>query len=167
MELTKLNSAELVDKYNEAAVKLGKKKVKRFANKEAGLKRTEAILAELGNSKPKAAAPKKEKAPAQKKEAKQPKAPKVIDWPYTGPGEGKPAHAIRNGSLGARFVELLKKGTNREELAKAVEAHDKDGGKPSKDPVPSRVQSALRMLHSYNGYGVKEAGTGTLRLVTK
>ncbi len=143
----KLTLKQLLSTYNEAADRLGKKQLKKFRNREQAEQRTKAILVELRDSVPA-------------------KRSKVIDWPYTGPGEGAPSHKIRNNTLNAQFVGLLKQGITRGELATVVREDDEAKAKEAQDNVDSRVQSLLRMLHTYNGYGIKETD-GTLKLVVK
>jgi hypothetical protein len=150
-----MSMSELVAAYNKLS---GKKAVKKFRTKADGIAKVSALAKSDG--KPAAKADK----PAAAKSNGRP--PKDINLPYAGPGKGEPKSKIRDNTVNAGFVALLRKGTTMAELAKVVVASDKAKGKTAKDDVNTRVRSALRMLHTYNGYGIKQTGD-TFRLVTK
>jgi hypothetical protein len=135
-----MTGPEIVAAHNELAEQLGEKTVKKFRNKETGLARLAELQARVKSTPQRRGGP--------------------IDWPVRGE-----RHKVREGSLGDRFIKLMKQkgGTTLEQLEEAVEQHDAEheGTAPS-DPTATRVRSMLRMLHTYNGFGIKEV-KGTFR----
>lgn len=143
-----MSMTELVAAYNKLS---GKKAIKKFRSKADGVAKVNKLVA--GTGKP----TKVESKPAAKGNgAGRPR--KLIDWPYEGPGNGEPSHKIREGTLNDQFIKVLGKGATEEELTAIVTAHDKATGKTSKDAMSTRVRQILRMLHTYNGYGIKQTG---------
>lgn len=140
-----LTQKELTAAYNEAAKQLGVKPVKRFKDIETAKTRTAELLRQL----------KKQQTPAGAGRRSEP-----IDWPFRGN-----LHGVREGTLNAQFVERLKHGVSKEELMGIVAASDRAEGR---DPtaLSDRVRGLLRMLHTYNGFGIKQRGD-QYKLVTK
>lgn len=132
---------EMVQAHNEAAQQLGEKSVKRFRSKDEAEERTQDILKRL-----KARKPGRKAGP--------------IDWPCTGV-----EHKVRGGTIGEMFINMLKKGTTMAGLVEGLEGHDAEIGS-GQEATAGRVRSILRVLHTYNGYGIRQKGN-TLKLVSK
>lgn len=78
----------------------------------------------------------------------------LINWPYA----GKVEHKVRESSLQGKVREALRGGATLEELGEIVIAHDAETGKQPQGKPESRGRSIMRMLHTYNGYGVRQVG---------
>ena len=165
-DIKDMNVAELTDHYNGLP---GVKPVKKFKSVE------EAQAAIKGYKKPEAKpapAAKAEKAPKAEKPAKPaaaPKEPKVVapwDLPFKGV-EGKILHAIRGNTINAEMVALMsrKEGATMAELEAVVAKFDAAREQESKD-VPGRARSLAKILHTYNGYDIKQKGD-RFHLITK
>lgn len=77
----------------------------------------------------------------------------MINWPFTGV-----KHKVRETSLQGKVLTALRKGATLEQLTNVVTKHDAEVGQEPKDDAPSRARSAMRMLHRYNGYGIRQEG---------
>jgi len=133
--------SELVEIYNGAAKKLGQPTIKKFSTKAAAIKRTTAILAELGDSKPGRKA-------------------KGLTFPMPFLGE---QHKVRKSTLRGKFLEALQDGATMNELTKIAQKHYQEKDKH----VPERiVESTLKVMNWYNGYGFKMVGD-KIKVVTK
>jgi len=138
-----MTTPELVAAYNEAATALGLKTVKKFRDREAAETRTREILKQLKAS---------QKVKTVRTE--------IVDWPFNG-GE----HPPREGTIGGQFLDGLKKGITMEELITIVENKDKENANELGN-LATRARAVLRMLHTYNGFGIKQKGD-TFYLVSK
>lgn len=139
-----ITTAELVATYNEAATKLGQKTVKRFATREAAEERTRAILKQLKKAE----------------KTKPVRSSEPIDWPFNGA-----SHPPREDSFAGQFLALLKNGVTLEELGNIIASKDREDGRELGN-IASRTRSVLRVLHVYNGYGIRQKGD-VFKLVTK
>ena len=139
-----MTTPELVAAHNEAATALGLKTVKKFRDREAAETRTREILKQLKASQKVVTV----------REAK------PIDWPFNGA-----AHPPRGDSFAGQFMALLKNGVTLEELGNIITSKDREDGLELGN-IPSRVRSVLRVLHVYNGYGIRQKGD-VFKLVSK
>lgn len=128
-------SKELVSEYNALASKLGKPGVKRFASTAIGQRRLAALKATAGEKK---ASP-----------SKTPRQNGALNLPFRGL-----EHKINAGTLNELFIEALtaEAGASLRQLAGLVERN----GKPGKGTPENRAMSILKLLHTYNGYGIRE-----------
>lgn len=138
--------------YNEAAAKLGRPEVKRFADLKTAERRTKAILAELPSEAPKTAR-------------------KTTTLNYLGMRQDiapqDEQKAVRAGA--SLRADILAKATRPEgvswdEFVEILEAGDKRTGRTSDFRV--RAYQLVRIMCYYLGYGTKSSKDGTrVRLV--
>lgn len=127
---------ELVAKYNEAAAKVGEKPVKKFRDKETAETRTRSMVAR--------AASQSGKKPGR------PRNTEPINWPVL-----DERHKVRANTLGEMFVDAMRNdGATMDQLAKIIVKH----GGEAKGTPEERARALLRMLHTYNGFGIRQSG---------
>lgn len=142
LDIKSLSTRELLELYNAAATKLGRRAVNRFADRATALKRTGAILAEL---------PKPAPAPL---ELTPPKARRSRGFNFPVKSEIK---KMRKGTLRAHIRDFLieSKGATFAQVVDCVAQYDKAQGLEPYG-LETRPYEALRLLHLYCGYGLQE-----------
>lgn len=146
MNLETLTTTELAAKYNEAAVTLGEKTIKRFSDKKAALRRTKEIIDRL---------------PKEKKTRK----PRGMRFVFPYHGDDNLRKIQRAESLRGRAAAALKKGATYQEIVELVNQFDKDRGS-SPGNVERRAYELIRLLHYYVGYGMRQDDKGKIFIHT-
>lgn len=188
VHLTEQTGPELLTTYNIIAENLEMKKVRKFADKEAAVRRTWHALVEFDNvvkaegsgEADEPAAPEFPEAErvAPKAAPKKPAAPKKakvadgvtrykgsnFNFPLNDPKEIKSVRANTNRGI---LVKMLTKGATFEDCLAAT-----NWGEKRKDFNDEKARKAcyeaIRLIHTYVGYGMKQdAETGIIRLITK
>lgn len=126
---------ELVERYNEAAKSVdGLKPVKKFRDRETAERRVRSI-----ETKARAAGPRK---------PGRPRSTEPINWPVK-----DERHKVRDNTLGAMFVEAMKgDGATLEQLSKIIEKN----GETAQGNPETRARALMRILHTYNGFGIRQ-----------
>jgi len=141
--LESMSIGELVALYNTKA----EKPVKNFRDKATAIKRCQELGLKAGGNG--------EKAKAKKAQAGKAGRPQIkMDFPFVGS-----EHKVRDGSLRHRFIELMAgDGATEAQLVRCMEKYYADQGTPvEQSTLVGKVRNTLRVLHSYNGYGIREA----------
>lgn len=159
MSLETLTTSQLAEQYNVSAAILGRRAVKRFADKSSALRRTKEIMQAAKHIKRK---------PGGKR--------KLRGMRFVFPFDG--AENIREcrGSLTSsksgdertlrqRCVDLLKRGSTFDKIERLVVDFDKDRGKKS-EHVERRAYELVRLMHYYLGYGLRQDDKGRIFLVS-
>lgn len=155
MKLEKLTTSELVSSYNEAAVTLKERTIKRFADRKTAVRRTTEIV----NRLPKEA----------KKTARRPRGMRFVFKPEREIRECKSSARATTGdkrTLRQRAVGLLLQGATFSEVEDMVMKFDRDRGVPTKN-LERRAYELIRLVHYYLGYGLRQEDTGKIFAYTK
>jgi len=129
--------AELTATYNQRAAKLNLRPVKKFSDRATALKRVAALDAQIA-------------ALGRKRP--------LTNLPFTGQ-----RHTIRANTLRGRFAAALKEGTTQVALQKIADEYFAEKKKATPENI---VPYTVRILHRYNGFGVRETD-GRLFLVVE
>lgn len=159
MSLETLTTGQLADQYNVSAAILGRKTVKRFADKRSALRRTREIVQAAKHIKRK---------PGGKR--------KLRGMRFIFPFDGADQIRQCRGSLATsksgdtrtlrqRCVDLLKKGATFDKVEQLVVDFDYDRGKKS-EYVERRAYELVRLMHYYLGYGLRQDDKGRIFLVS-
>lgn len=143
-EISNLSGPQLVERYNATAKLLDKPAVKRFADRQVGLKRLETLFKEVEALAPKVV----KEADGRKKRQK------VFSYPPL-----ETLKAVVEGSLRAQCRDLLIGGATLKEVEDLIYRFDEARGKPTARSA-ERAYGLVRLLHTYVGYALREEGTG-------
>lgn len=182
MNIQIATTTQLLTEYNKAAVALGEKTVKRFADKNSAQRRTQGMLDKLAHTpasqlKIITEETSAKKAPAKKATAKKSSAKKTSAKKSPGKKSTRKSRVMRfvfrpeneikkckgtvktksgdKRPLRQRAVDMLLKGATFKQVEELVEAFDKDRKVTSKN-VERRAYELVRLIHYYLGYGLKQ-----------
>ena len=165
IDIASLSVKELADLHNLVASNLDLKRVSRFADKEAAVRRTRGVLLKYeqspeiqvssGSKKPKKAAEKTTDKKGPRRTYFNFKPLKSI---RETPGKLSTSESGDTRSLRNRLLDdMMKRGLTLVEAQGVVREFDKDRNVASKN-VERRAYEAVRILHYYLGYGLKQVG---------
>jgi hypothetical protein len=156
MQLSELTTKQLAEKYNSAAVRLGRPVLKKFSDKKVAIRRTTDILADLSNDPPIVPKVKAKKKPdrrgvnflGMRQDIK------------ASPSEAR-VSLKREDSIRAEAFKLLVKGATFAELEAIFVAHDERRGISGKKMI-RRMYEMVRIFCYYYGWGTKSSDDGTV-----
>lgn len=142
MNPDKMTGPELIKAYNKIAAKHGVFQPKKFRDLATGRRRLAELLQDFPQTKPK---PKPKPNPSRKRGRSE------IAMPV-----GQKPNSPRKGSLKARALEKLKRGSTVKELTKMFEKSFADRGKSPKVSAKVRAREVILLLHVENDFGFYE-----------
>jgi len=188
-----LSTTELVGQYNKAAESLGRKPVKRFADKKSAVKRTTSIFIDFLETKNPAAAKqikagamtvdevinsgqaakaKAAKAKAEPTKVKKSRSRETVAVNFLGMrqeirGHGNIKAVKRANSIRGQAIELLLAGATEEQLGELfAKADEKRGGNDRRNPL-IRMYEMVRIFCNHYGYSTASSEDGkVITLVT-
>ena len=183
-----LSTTELVGQYNKAAESLGRKPVKRFADKKSAVKRTTSIFIDFLETKNPAAAKQIKagamtvdevinsgqaaKAKAEPTKVKKSRSRETVAVNFLGMrqeirGHGNIKAVKRANSIRGQAIELLLAGATEEQLGELfAKADEKRGGNDRRNPL-IRMYEMVRIFCNHYGYSTASSEDGkVITLVT-
>ena len=140
VQLENKPTPQLLELYNQAATQLRKPKVNRFADRKTALRRTAAPAPAV-----------EEKGGARKRETR-------MTFEFKPKGTIKP---LREGTKRHLIYKTLLRGATFEQVLEVVQEFDKENP-PAHPRTPEKLRSfgyeAIRLLHLYSGYGLRQEG---------
>lgn len=155
-DITTLTTSELAEEYNKAAEQLGESQVKRFSDKKAALRRTQAILDRL---------PKRKRKPRGMRFVFKPDA-EIRECKGTARTSTADKRTLRQ-----RCVDLLhtETGATFKQVENMVATFDKERGREPSDAerLERRTYELIRIMHYYLGYGIRQSEDGRIAIYTE
>lgn len=162
--LSALSTSELLIRYNHAAGKLQLTPVKRFADHKTAVRRTTEILAKLGGTET------GQLSQESKPSLPDPPPPLKLEARKRRPNFNFPCKIStrppRSGTLRGLVFDALEDGATPEKLGTIISQFDAARGvETNPDTLGDRVYGAIRLLHFYCGYGLRQDQAGKIWLV--